>query len=128
MYIKYNNGSSATYVGNTYAQFISGWQYIESEIDFSDYSNITYFRIYLLNGKYSATSAPYCEVYFDDIRFYPVDAQLTTNTYDKSGAVSSVTDMNNKSVNKTFDALGRLTYVKDADGKILKYHEYNNGN
>lgn len=62
--------------------------------------------------------------YFDDIRFYPQDASMSTYTYDDLGKVTSITDDNNTTTYYIYDSAGRLAYVKDQDGNYVQKHSY----
>ena len=62
--------------------------------------------------------------YFDDLRIYPTDAQMTTYTYDPLIGVTSVSDVNNKPTIYKYDTFNRLSYVKDFKGNILKKYDY----
>ena len=128
MHVEYNNGSSSINTGQCYAELEDGWQYLESKIDFSDYQNITLFRIYLLNGPYSASAGPYGEVSFDDVCFRPSDVVISTSTYYDSGLVSSITDDNQNTAFFTYDGAGRPTIVRDNEWNIVKAYNYNFGN
>lgn len=61
----------------------------------------------------------------DELRLYPVDAQMTTYTYDPLVGVSSITDPNNRSLHYEYDDFGRLIEVTDADGVQIQEVEYN---
>jgi len=60
----------------------------------------------------------------DDVRLYPVDAQMTTYTYDPLVGMSSETDASGRSVYYEYDGTLRLKSIKDQDGNILKNHIY----
>ncbi len=64
------------------------------------------------------------QAYFDDLRFYPMDAQMTTYTYDLLIGVTSASDANNKATTYEYDGLGRLVVVRDYLGNILKMNDY----
>ncbi|MNL61593.1 hypothetical protein D3C87_1855390 [compost metagenome] len=61
----------------------------------------------------------------DDIRVYPFDAQMTSYTYDPLVGMTSATDVKGQTAFYEYDEFGRLKYIKDADGFILKDHTYN---
>lgn len=60
----------------------------------------------------------------DEVRLYPVGAQMTTYTYDPLIGLSSVTDANNMTTYYEYDALSRLKLVKDEKGNILNRYDY----
>lgn len=60
----------------------------------------------------------------DELRLYPVDAQMATYTYEPLVGSSSECDVRNEITYFEYDGLSRLKLVKDMDGKILKQYEY----
>jgi hypothetical protein len=60
----------------------------------------------------------------DDIRVFPVDALMTSYTYNPLVGKTSETDPSGKSVSYLYDGLNRLNLVKDNDGSILKKNCY----
>lgn len=62
--------------------------------------------------------------YFDDLRFYPSDAQMTSYTYKPFIGISSVSDENNKPSYYEYDVFNRLSNIKDFQGNVLKKYEY----
>jgi YD repeat-containing protein len=60
----------------------------------------------------------------DDVRFCPVDAQMSTYTYDPLVGMTSVTDPKNETTTYEYDSLQRLKNVKDKDGNIIKQTTY----
>jgi hypothetical protein len=61
----------------------------------------------------------------DDIRIFPADAQMTTYTYDPLIGMTSQWDPNNKVVYYEYDALRRLSLIRDQDRNIIKKYCYN---
>jgi hypothetical protein len=60
----------------------------------------------------------------DELRLYPKGALMTTYTYTPLIGMSGACDMDNKVTYYFYDGLGRLRYIKDQDGNILKTVEY----
>lgn len=86
---------------------ISNWTYYEHKI--TSQSNITI----------SETGS------IDELRLYPVDAQMTTYTYDPLIGITSQCDVNNKVTYYVYDELRRLKLIKDQDKFIIKKICYN---
>jgi YD repeat-containing protein len=63
----------------------------------------------------------------DEVRLYPVEAQMTTYTYDRLMGVTSITDQANSTLNYEYDGLGRLQNIRDMDGNIVKNYFYHYG-
>jgi hypothetical protein len=60
----------------------------------------------------------------DDVRFYPVTAQMTTYTYEPLIGMTSQCDVNNKVIYYEYDPLGRLLLIRDFDNNIIKRFDY----
>ncbi|MEL6134254.1 MAG: RHS repeat domain-containing protein, partial [Bacteroidota bacterium] len=63
--------------------------------------------------------------FIDELRLYPVGAQMTTYSYDDKLRLHSQTDVNNRSTYYHYDAFGRLQYVQDQEGHFVQGYEYN---
>jgi hypothetical protein len=85
---------------------INGWSYFE----------------YQVTGQTSVTLSSTGSI--DELRLYPATAQMKTLTYSPLVGVTSECDAGNKIVYYFYDALGRLQYLKDQDGNIVKTFEY----
>jgi YD repeat-containing protein len=60
----------------------------------------------------------------DEVRLYPVGAQMISYTYSPLAGITSQADASSKITYYEYDKLGRLVRIKDQDGKILKQHDY----
>ncbi|WP_183549155.1 DUF5977 domain-containing protein [Mucilaginibacter sp. AK015] len=61
---------------------------------------------------------------YDDVCIYPVDAQISTYTYDPGLGVNSITDARGETTTFEYDSFHRLVNVRDRDQNILKNTEY----
>lgn len=61
----------------------------------------------------------------DELRLYPVDAQMTTLTYLPLVGISSRCDVNNRTSYYEYDNFNRLSTVRDHDGNVVKKICYN---
>jgi YD repeat-containing protein len=61
---------------------------------------------------------------YDDIRIYPIDAQIVTYTFEPLSGVTSITDNKGAPTYYEYDAFQRLINVKDKDGNIIKHVDY----
>jgi YD repeat-containing protein len=60
----------------------------------------------------------------DEVRLYPIQAQMTTFAYDPLIGMSSSTDSNNTTAYYEYDDLGRLSRVKDDKGNTVRSFQY----
>lgn len=58
--------------------------------------------------------------YIDELRLYPKGAKMTTYTYRPLVGMTSQSDPNNRIIFYDYDAFGRLSLVRDQDGKIVR--------
>ncbi|PWV56442.1 hypothetical protein [Chitinophaga sp. S165] len=82
----------------------------------------TYFEHLLPAGNSSVSVSG--SVTIDDLRLYPVDATMSSFTYQPLYGITSICDGKNSFSYFTYDGFGRLIIVKDQDGKILKQYSY----
>jgi YD repeat-containing protein len=61
----------------------------------------------------------------DDIRIFPVDAQITTYTYQPLIGISSELDPSGKATFYEYDSMRRLINIKDYQGNITNNFQYN---
>jgi YD repeat-containing protein len=64
----------------------------------------------------------------DELRLHPANSQMTTYAHEPLIGVTHTCDANNKIMSYEYDAMGRLTTVKDHKGNILKQTIYNTQN
>ncbi|WP_168767499.1 MULTISPECIES: hypothetical protein [Chitinophaga] len=60
----------------------------------------------------------------DELRLYPVGAQMKTYTYLPAVGITSETDAGNKTVYYQYDNLMRLQTIRDQEGNIIKQNDY----
>jgi hypothetical protein len=99
------NGTTPT-TGNT----VNGWTYYEHKVVNPAGGLITV----------SGTSG-----IIDELRLYPLSAQMTTYTYEPMIGVTTSCDTNNIITYYIYDAFGRLTLIKDSNKNVLKQVKYN---
>ena len=61
----------------------------------------------------------------DELRLYPANARMRTVTYDPLIGKTSECDENNRITYYEYDAQGRLHFIKDDKGDVVKMYEYN---
>ena len=60
----------------------------------------------------------------DDLRLYPMHAQMITYTYMPLVGITSLCDINNKVTYYKYDNSGRLKLIRDQEGNIIKKYDY----
>src|SRR3546814_261280 len=63
--------------------------------------------------------------YLDDVRLYPLGAQMESYTYNQMGGMITSTDNKGYTTYYEYDQFNRLLRVRDRQGRILKEHTYN---
>lgn len=104
-----STGSSYSVTGSTsvtQGKTINGWTYFEHTV--SGTSTVT------VSGTGN----------IDELRLYPSTAQMTTYSYTPLVGMTSECDVDNRITYYFYDPLGRLMYVKDQDGNIIKTYHY----
>ncbi len=91
------------------------WVLLEGEISVPSDKKCIYLRV---DNNGSGT------VWFDDLRLYPTDAQMTTSTYDPTKGVTSKSDVTGRVSSYEYDNFRRLKLIKDDDGNILESYSY----
>lgn len=102
-------GTNCTLVSTVNNRTISGWSYYEHIVSLStNVNNVT------LTGTAKV----------DELRLYPIEAQMTTLTYDPIMGKTSSTDVNNVTTFYEYDAFNRLKCIKDQYGNIREHYVY----
>lgn len=64
-------------------------------------------------------------LHLDELRLHPIDAGMTTYTYDPLVGVTSKTDARNYTLHYEYDYMGRLKAIRDDNGQLKELYEYN---
>ncbi|MEO9869441.1 hypothetical protein [Ekhidna sp.] len=118
MYSKNINGTGGTISIQNYggiAPFWPGnneWKYDERIVTLNNTEYLTF--------ESSAQSG----IYIDDLKVMPIDAEMTTYTYDPLIGITHVVDPNGKIHEYQYDEKGRLIEIRDPEGMLLKSYEY----
>ncbi len=102
---------SAGVQGNSDApsQEQDGWRYFEKTI-----TGVTGFSI----------SSNVQGVLIDELRLYPLGANMITYAYKPLVGIVSIADENNRITYYEYDTAGRLKYVRDHNRNIIRKHDY----
>ncbi|HLZ86162.1 MAG TPA: hypothetical protein VKQ52_02930, partial [Puia sp.] len=104
------NLSGVTLVGTRTGPTKNGWTYYEHTITAVVGGSVTL-------GASSAKT-------IDELRLYPVSAQMTTFTHTPLIGITSRCSENNTVTYFNYDAFDRLRFIRDADGNIVKTMDY----
>jgi YD repeat-containing protein len=107
-----------SYVDNVTTSVTGSWVLVEK--DFLVPADVTQLNIRIDNNGAASGG----NVWFDDVRLHPTDAQMTTFTYEPSVGVTSATDTRGNVVTYEYDIFRRLINVKDQKGNIVKHTDY----
>lgn len=87
-------------------------------------NGFTYYEYIIQQGISSITISGAGSI--DELRVYPEKARMSSETYDPLIGKTSECDENNRITYYEYDNLGRLKFIKDDQGNIVKMYEYNN--
>jgi len=109
--VSYWSNTNASYsVGGTTkvttGKLINGWTYFEHTVTGS--SSLT------VSGSGG----------IDELRIYPANAQMTTYTYSPLIGKTTECDAESRVTYYVYDGFGRVAYIKDQDGNIVKTFQY----
>ncbi|MDJ1503570.1 RHS repeat domain-containing protein [Xanthocytophaga agilis] len=99
-------------------------QYIISWWEKTTNDNNWIYKEEIVTSNGSDMSRTISAPYIDEVRLYPIGALMTTYTYDPLIGLTSQTDPNSITTTYLYDAFGRLEYVKDSNGNIIKNYVY----
>ncbi len=120
LYFKKANGVYNS-VGNANTTVTNQWIYVEGEYTLPatfDGSTVTDLTLWVYGSDNSG------KIWFDDLRLYPADAQMTSYTYDPLVGMTSQTGPDNKKATYIYDDFGRLEFVKDHHGNVINKYTY----
>ena len=120
LYFKKANGVYNS-VGNANTTVTNQWTYVEGEYTLPatfDGSTVTDLTLWVYGSDNSG------KIWFDDLRLYPADAQMTSYTYDPLVGMTSETGPDNKTTTYKYDDFGRLEFVKDHHGDVINKYTY----
>lgn len=86
-------------------------------------NGFTYYEFIVSQGTSSVTVSG--NAIIDELRIYPQLARMRTVTFDPLVGKTSEADENNRITYYEYDALGRLSLIKDEKRNIVKMNEYN---
>lgn len=91
------------------------------DIDFTDNAGWTYYEK-VISSVTSITISGSAKI--DELRLYPVGAEMTTYTYKAGVGIKSSTSASGITTRYEYDSYNRLHKVLDRDGNIIKLIEY----
>ena len=126
------NNASQVITGNAY----TGVKYYNGNylIPFTPPNSKNYtLQYWTYNGSWHFNQQPYSVNTtlpgpVDEVRVFPVDAQMTTYSYLPQVGVTEMTDLNAKKISYEYDGFQRLKNIKSYQGNIIKNYQYNYAN
>jgi RHS repeat-associated protein len=85
---------------------------------------ILYQKKLTVSGTATLQLSSATNVQIDELRLYPIDAQMTSYTYKPLTGTTSVTDASNRTVYYNYDGFGRLSDIRDHNRHLLKTFVY----
>lgn len=107
------NGTGAGVAPQLIATAPDGWHQYRARLHFTNLGTI------ILDAPAGGATP-----LLDEVRLYPVAAQLTTYTYEPTVGVTSHTDPMGRTVTYEYDSLNRLVGTRDEQGRILSQQQY----
>ncbi|MGK7390099.1 MAG: hypothetical protein ACNS60_07100 [Candidatus Cyclobacteriaceae bacterium M2_1C_046] len=103
-YVDFTPPSGKDYLISYFQYINGGWNYIED--------------------NYSGPLTIYGDR-LDEVKVYPNGSSLSSYSYNPDGSLYTLCDPNGKVSYNEYDAFGRLKFIKDNEGNILKRYDYN---
>ncbi|MBD2769340.1 RHS repeat protein [Hymenobacter sp. BT664] len=75
-------------------------------------------------GSLSLDASSAMPVLVDEVRLHPVEAQMTSYTYDPLVGMTSQTTPDGRTTTYEYDGLGRLVRARDERGRVLSQQQY----
>jgi YD repeat-containing protein len=98
-------------------------QFVVASVTGSDYATVSgLINLSILNAP---SSDAVLRQELDKIRIGLPNALVTTYTYDNVYGLTSITDVRGRTLKYYYDGLGRLAFIKDHDGNVIKKFCYN---
>lgn len=92
------------------------WIYLEGEVSVPANMKCLYLRVDNNGGG---------NVWYDDIRLYPSEAEMTSYTHTLLRGMTSQTDTNGQTIFYEYDNMNRLICIRDHNMHIIKTYNYN---
>lgn len=109
-YWKKSGSVTINSISGTAGRIATGWTYYEHKI---------------VNPASGAISVAGSSAIIDELRLYPVEAQMVSSTYDVLVGITSQCDINNRILYYEYDELQRLILIRDQDKNAIKKFAYN---
>lgn len=113
--------------------FFAGSEFHLRKSYLNEATGFTYYEYLVSNGNSismtnlggSFPAIEYKTFLLDEIRLYPVEALMSTITYDPAWGKTAESDVNGRITYYEYDVLGRMKLVMDQDRNVIKTFEYN---
>ncbi|SFT97145.1 YD repeat-containing protein [Algoriphagus locisalis] len=103
------SGTASVNVGGQTESLSTAWKWVEKNITSTSLT---------ISGS---------NIIIDELRLHPLDAMMTSYTYEALVGMTSQTDPRGYTLIYEYDTANRLKTIKDEDGNIVEHYEYNYG-
>lgn len=119
--VEYNGGGSDTTFTLAEASGTGSWQHLTGSVNLNNYPNVVYIIVTAENGNGSELD----NCYWDDIRFGPSNALISTTGYDPNTFQQTYkTGPSGVTTYYQYDTFGRPTEALNDDGAVLSQTSY----